>query len=87
LFLLHNFKEPLPSVALAQEGPSFISSISPRTYFAFGTTKLIYFLSTPNKNEIIFSGFFFPASLSPQAGILISPTLQSTLCLKAGANV
>jgi len=31
--------------------------------------------------------FPFPASLSSAAGTPISPTLQSTLCLKAGAKI
>jgi hypothetical protein len=57
-------------------------------YFAFGTTKLIFliFLSK-QKMRYFFRPFPFQTSLSSLSRNPISPSLQSTLCLKAGANV
>ena len=76
--LLHNFKEHL----------SAVTSLEKTDLFAFGTTKLIFpSFYSKQKMRYFFRPFPFPASLSSSSRNPISPTPQSTLRHKAGANV
>jgi len=76
--LLHNFKELLSAVAL----------LAKAGLFCFWDDKVnIFYLLFQKKMRYFFRLFPFLSSLSSQSRNAISPTLQSTLCLKAGANV
>ncbi len=85
--LLHHFKEPLPSVALAQEG-FFYFFLFIENVFTFGALKLSFSSFLHKKNRDIFSGFLsaiLPCFPKPEAYLFI-PSINLN-AIKAGAKI